>query len=146
MAELGTLEVAPADAETAIGHLRQIPAGAARDALGGLVPMLWGMALFVILRAGGPGGDVPRVADELRRAASALPAGTAEPGELLAMRAALLAAAAARSGHRALRNRARPDWDRRSRTRSTKRWRGCPSAIPCGPPSSACCSRPWAAR
>src|SRR6266536_3157774 len=95
LAELGTLEVAPADAETAIGHLRQIPAGAARDALGGLVPMLWGIALFVTLRAGGPAGDVPRVADELRRAASALPAGTAEPGELLAMRAALLAAAGA---------------------------------------------------
>ena len=95
MAELGTLEISLADAETAISHLRQIPAGPASDAFGGMVPMLWGTALFVTLPAGGTARDVSRVADELRRAAAAQVAGTPEPGELLAMRAAVLAAAAA---------------------------------------------------
>lgn len=93
LAELGTMEISLADAETAIGHLRQIPAGPANASLGGMVPMLWGMALFVTLHAGGPAGDVTRVADELRKAAAAMPDGTSEPGELLAMRAAVLAAA-----------------------------------------------------
>jgi tetratricopeptide (TPR) repeat protein len=98
MAELGRVEISLADAETAIGHLRQIPIPPGDEALRGMVPMLWSMALFVTMRAGGAVSDVDRVADGLQHAASLVSEEAPEYGELLAMYAALLAAQSQASG------------------------------------------------
>jgi hypothetical protein len=73
-------------------------------ALRGFVPLLWVMALLVTAEAGGSvldadlAAEALRVADDLGEAASAIPVDTPEHGELLAMRAALLAAEARASG------------------------------------------------
>ena len=101
---LGKYEIAPADAATAITHLRQVPDAASDATVRGLVPLLWVMALLVMAEADDSvlgtdlAADALRVAGVLGDAASAAPPDTPEHSELLAMRAALLAAQAKASG------------------------------------------------
>ncbi len=103
LAELGTFEIAPDDAVTALDHLRRVPA--APDGVTPVwVPLLWLMALLASARAAGGrlhgdlAADASRVAAQLAHAAAAAPPEAPERGELLAMRAVLLAAAADASG------------------------------------------------
>jgi len=99
LAELGTFEITPEDAEIAVSHLRQISiADLADEQLRGMVPMLWGLALLVLARAGRTTGDIARVADDLRLAASQTASQTPDHAELLTIRAALLATQAEGSG------------------------------------------------
>ncbi|MGH3155706.1 MAG: hypothetical protein ACRDNF_03880, partial [Streptosporangiaceae bacterium] len=91
--------IARGDAETAITHLRLVPAAIGNEALRGVVPMLWAMALFATVRADGAAsaelaGDARRVADELSHAAAGAETETLERGELLALRGLVLAAEA----------------------------------------------------
>jgi hypothetical protein len=92
MADLGSVEISSVDAETAIDHLRQVSAAPADPELRGMVPMLWSTAIFVAMPDGRAVGDVDRVARDLEHAASILGEDSPDGGELLAMRAALLAA------------------------------------------------------
>lgn len=92
LAGLGTVEIAVGDAEAALGHLRQVGEAAVTDEwLLDLVAVLATMALLAIMRNGGPTEDIDRVADGLQRAARRPWLQAPERGELLAMRAALLA-------------------------------------------------------
>jgi hypothetical protein len=110
LTELGQLEITVDDAATALRHLRQVPGGPGHAALRGFAPMLWAMALLATVRAAGSplsadlAEDALRVADELGRAAAAVPPATTEHGELLALRAALLAAEAQATGTRTARS------------------------------------------
>ena len=71
LAAVGTVDITPEDAETAISHLRQISAvDSADEQLRGMVPMLWSQALFVLARAGRISGDIGRVANDLWVAAA----------------------------------------------------------------------------
>jgi hypothetical protein len=91
LAALGSMEVAVADAQTALRHLRQIRDVTVIDEeLRGLVLVLSSVALLTTMREGSFTGDVDQVAGELERAARQYPPETLEQGELLAMRAALL--------------------------------------------------------
>lgn len=103
LGQLGTYQIAPADAAVAITHLRKVPATLGNDLLGEFLPRLWVMALLASL----PGesalradlaADARRVAGELHQLAAATPPEAPERGELLAMRAVLLAVAADASG------------------------------------------------
>jgi hypothetical protein len=93
---LGNFAIARSDAETAITHLRLVPAVTGIVAPRGLVTMLWATALFVTVRADGAAsaelaGDTRRVADELSDVAVGGEMETLERGELLALRSLLLA-------------------------------------------------------
>jgi tetratricopeptide (TPR) repeat protein len=92
LARLGEAEISRADAEIAVDHLRQIPAGGGNAALHTTVPLLWALAQLAILRAGGPDAEVGPVVDDLASMAADPAAAGPERGELLALRAALLAA------------------------------------------------------
>jgi hypothetical protein len=92
LASVGETEISRADAETAIGHLRQISAGASNGFLRGTTPVLWGLALLAVMRTDGEVTDVGRVADDLRSVAADPAVTGPERGELLAIRGALLAA------------------------------------------------------
>lgn len=102
--ELGTYEIAPADTATAIEHLRQIPEAPSTGILSEFMPWLWVMALLASVQPGESGlrtdlaADARRVAGELNQLADATPPEAPERGELLALRAVLLAAADASSG------------------------------------------------
>ncbi len=103
LAAFGTMEIALPDAQTALSHLRQVFDAAVTDeALRDIVPALSSLAALSIMNAGGVTEDIDRVADDLRRAArwaaEHSPPETPEPGELLAMRAALLAARSSQDG------------------------------------------------
>ena len=92
LALLGEAVIDVPDAETAQRHLRQISDMAGLDEeLKGLAATLSGLALLAIGRAGQVSEDADRVAEQLRGAAGQAGPGMPEPGELLAMRAALLA-------------------------------------------------------
>ena len=92
LADLGRMEIAVSDAEIALGHLCQVPQAAVTDEqLRDVVPVMSSLAVFVIRGAGGQADDIDWVADGLRRAAGRPGAEEPEPGELLGMRAALLA-------------------------------------------------------
>jgi len=99
LAETGTLDIAPEDAETAICHLRQItPTDAGRQQQDHLVPVFWCLALFALARVGRAPGDIARVADDLLLAAGRTGSRTPDHAELLTMRAALLAIQAESTG------------------------------------------------
>ena len=104
LGELGKYEIAPADAMTAITHLRQLPEAPSDDILRQLAPRLWVMALLATVQAGDSvlradlAADALRVADELGQLAAATPTSAPERGELLAVRAVLLAVGADASG------------------------------------------------
>lgn len=90
-ADLGLAEVSGADAETAIGHLRQVRTTPEIDAMCGLIPVLWSTAIAARMRADGTVEDVERVVSDLDRTISLIPEEDPERGELLTMRAMLLA-------------------------------------------------------
>jgi hypothetical protein len=94
-ADIGSLDIAPDDAETAISHLRRISATAQAQ---GTVPVLWSMALFVLAQAGRATDDAGYVAEDLLRATDQTAPGTPDHTELHSMRAALLALQSERSG------------------------------------------------
>jgi CHAT domain-containing protein/tetratricopeptide (TPR) repeat protein len=101
--QLGTYEITAADAATAMTHLRQVPAAPSDDVLSEFVPRLWVMALLAAAQAGDSplpadqAADARRVADELGQLAAMTPPDDPERGELLAMRAVLLAVGASAS-------------------------------------------------
>jgi hypothetical protein len=90
LAKFGLTEISGADAETAIGHLRQVRTMPDDEAMHGLVPVLWSIAIATRMRVDGTVEDVDQVADYLDRAISLTPEGDPERGELLAMRAIVL--------------------------------------------------------
>jgi len=99
--ELGNYEIAPADAATAITHLRQVPEAPSDEILREFLPWIWVMALLATVQADDSAlrtdlaADALRVADELGQLAAATPPDApAERGELLAIRAVLLAVGA----------------------------------------------------
>jgi CHAT domain len=100
LGQLGTYQIAPADAALAITHLRQVPAAPGDDLLSEFMPRLWVLALLASVPPGVSAlpadlaADARRVADELDQLAAATPPDAPERGELLAMRAVLLAVAA----------------------------------------------------
>jgi CHAT domain len=99
LAAVGTVDITPEDAETAVSHLRQISAvDSADEQLRGMVPMLWSQALFVLARAGRISGDIGRVTDDLWLAAGQAAPEDPDRAELLAMRAVLLSIQAEESG------------------------------------------------
>jgi tetratricopeptide (TPR) repeat protein len=87
----GELQVSAADAETAIGHLRQISPDACGPFTRTGVPLLWGLAQLMLLHAGAGVADGGQVAESLGSLAAGPETTEAERGELLAVRAALLA-------------------------------------------------------
>ena len=96
---MGEVHIDPADAETALSQLRQVTDAASLDGeLSVLAPSLSSLAHLAIMRAGRVGEDVDQVADQLQSAARGHPPEGIEPGELLAMRAGLLAARASSDG------------------------------------------------
>lgn len=90
LAAFGEVRISPADAETAIGHLRQIPPDAGSTLARGIVPLLWGFAQLALMGAGAEVQDTGRVAETLASLAADPETAEIERGELLAMRAALL--------------------------------------------------------
>ena len=96
LGRLGNYEIAPADAATAITHLRQVPEAPSDDILREYLPWLWVMALLATVQEGDSAlradlaADALRAADELGQLAAATPPDAPEHGELLAMRAVLL--------------------------------------------------------
>src|SRR5450756_1435945 len=91
LATYGTPRISAADAETAIGHLRQIPSDAGSTFMRTGVPMLWGLAQLALMHAGNEVADVGQVAESLGSLAAQPDIADAERGEMLAFRAALLA-------------------------------------------------------
>ena len=91
LAAFGEVRISPADAETAIGHLRQVPPDAGSGLARGIVPLLWGFAQLALMHAGAEVRDGGRVAEKLGSLAADPETAEIERGELLAMRAALLA-------------------------------------------------------
>ena len=87
----GELRVAAADAETAISHLRQVPPDAGGPFTRASVPLLWGLAQLMLLHTGTEVADGGQVAESLGSLAADPETTETERGELLAMRAALLA-------------------------------------------------------
>lgn len=104
LGELGQYEIAPADAATAITHLRQVPVPPSDDILSEFIPRLWVMALLASVPPGESSlgadlaADAQRVAGDLHQQAVTSPPEAPERGELLAMRAVLLTVAAGASG------------------------------------------------
>jgi hypothetical protein len=97
---MGDVQIDLSDAQTALSHLRQVPDAASLDGdLSGIAPALSSLAHLAIMRAGQVGEDVDRVAGQLQSVARQHPPDTIEQGELLAMRAALLAGRASSDGH-----------------------------------------------
>ena len=90
LATFGEVRISPADAETAIGHLRQIPPDSGSTLARGSVPLLWALAQLALMRAGAEVPDTGRVAETLGSLAADPETAEIERGELLAMRAALL--------------------------------------------------------
>jgi hypothetical protein len=100
IAAMGEVTIDPADAETALSHLRQISEGASLDAdLNAIASTLSSLAHLAIMRTGRVSEDVDRVADQLQNAARQHPPDMIEQGELLGLRAALLAARASNDGY-----------------------------------------------
>jgi len=100
IAAMGEVQIDPAAAETALSHLRQIPDQDGLDEdLTVVAAGLSGLALLAIIRAGRVSEDVDRVAGQLQNAARRIPPDLPGHGELVAMRAALLAARAASDGY-----------------------------------------------
>lgn len=97
---LGEISIDPSDAEAALVHLRQIPG---HTSLAGDLPTiastLSSVALLVMMRAGQAGQDIDRVAEELLSASEQDRPDPIESGELLAIRAELLAARACSGGN-----------------------------------------------
>jgi tetratricopeptide (TPR) repeat protein len=103
LAEFGTPMISEPDAHSALSHLREIPDGAiVGDDMKRTAAVLSSLALIAITGPGRPadeangvaedlGSVTDRVARELRGAAELHPADQPEHGELLGMRAALLA-------------------------------------------------------
>jgi hypothetical protein len=100
---LGAVRISREDAETAIAHLRMIPALPDSTELRVMLPMLWGLALAATLRPGegldpAHAADARRVAEELRILSGKPPADGPGPNELRAMRGTLLAMMASTPG------------------------------------------------
>ena len=99
-AEMGDAHIDPSDAETALSHLREISTADSLDEeLRVIASTLSSVAHLVIMRAGRVDEDLDRVADHLQSVACKNPPDMIEQGELLAMRAALLAGRASSEGH-----------------------------------------------
>ena len=99
IAAMGDVPIDPADADTALSHLRQVSDAASLDGeLSAIAPSLSSLAHLAIMRAGRVGEDVDQVADQLQSAARRRPPDGIEQGELLAMRAGLLATRASSDG------------------------------------------------
>jgi hypothetical protein len=97
---MGEVQIDLAAAETGLSHLRQIPDEAGLDAdLTVIAAGLSGLALLAIIRAGQVSEDIDRVAGQLQNTARQFPPDQPGHGELLAVRAALLAARAASEGY-----------------------------------------------
>lgn len=95
LAELGLAEISAADVDTTISHLRQVSATPSNEVLRDLVPVLWGIASLARLRTHGSVGDVDQAVDGLGRLLSGMSDDDPERGELLALRASILAARSA---------------------------------------------------
>jgi hypothetical protein len=91
LAAYGVPQISAADAETAIGHLRQIPPDVGGNFSRTSVPLLWGLAQLALMRTGSEVTDVGQVAESLGSLAAQPETVDVERGELLAFRAALLA-------------------------------------------------------
>jgi tetratricopeptide (TPR) repeat protein len=87
----GEPRIAAADAETAISHLRQVPPDSGSPFTRTSVPLLWGLAQLALMGAGTEVADGGQVADSLGVLAGDPATTETERGELLAIRAALLA-------------------------------------------------------
>jgi hypothetical protein len=91
LAAFGEVRISPADAETAIGHLRQLPYDSGSSFVRASIPLLWALAQLALMHAGAEVSDTGQVADALESLAADPQTDESERGELLAMRAALLA-------------------------------------------------------
>jgi hypothetical protein len=93
LAAFGEVRTSVADAETAIGHLRQIPpgSGSGNAFTRTSVPRLWSFAQLALMQAGAEVADVGQVAESLGSLAADPKTAETDRGELLALRAALLA-------------------------------------------------------
>ena len=91
LAAHGVPQISATDAETAIGHLRQIPANAGSAFTRTSAPMLWSLAQLALMRDGNEVADVGLVAERLGALAAESETAEIERGELLGFRAALLA-------------------------------------------------------
>jgi tetratricopeptide (TPR) repeat protein len=110
LAELGTTEISEPDARSALSHLQLVAAGASLDDdLRNTAAVLSGLALMAITGPGRAaeeanwvgedlGSVADRVAGELRGAAELHPSDQPEHGELLGLRAALMAGRAHADG------------------------------------------------
>lgn len=89
---MGEISIDPSDAEAALVHLRQIPGQTSlAEDLPTIASTLSSVALLAMMRAGQVGEDIDRVAERLLSASEQDRPDTIESGELLAIRAALLA-------------------------------------------------------
>src|ERR1022692_255212 len=99
LARLGAADISIADAESAIAQLRQIDDPALLDdLLPASVPVIWGIAILVLVAAGREATDLERVVAELGRVAGLIPEDAAGRAEMLALQAILLAAHAETPG------------------------------------------------
>ena len=74
IAAMGDVPIDPADADTALSHLRQVSDAASLDGeLSAIAPSLSSLAHLAIMRAGRVGEDVDQVADQLQSAARRRP-------------------------------------------------------------------------
>ena len=91
LSAFGEPRVSAADAEVAIGHLRQVPTDSGSTFTRASVPVLWGLAQLALMHGGTKVADGGQVAESLGSLAADPETTETERGELLAFRAALLA-------------------------------------------------------
>lgn len=102
LGSLGEVQIPAADAESALGHLRRIPADAGSTFTRAMVPLLRAIAQLALMQGGTEVTDAGPVAESMASLAASLEADEVERGELLALRAALLAGQSAAGSSDAL--------------------------------------------
>jgi hypothetical protein len=91
LAAFGEARISPADAETALGHLRRLPRDAGSSFVRASIPLLGALAQLALMHAGAEVSDTGQVTAALESLAADPQTEETERGELLAMRAVLLA-------------------------------------------------------
>jgi CHAT domain-containing protein len=101
LGELGHIEISRADADAALGHLRQVTTTPADAQLRGIAPILWTLALITRVRDGDP-GSIALIADDLRHVTAELEVAASQApqdaDEFLGLRAMLLGLLAQAAG------------------------------------------------
>lgn len=91
LAAFGEVRISSADAQIAIGHLRRLPPDSSSHFGRASIPMLWALAQLSLMQEGAEVTDTGQVVDALESLVADPHFDETERGELLAMRAALLA-------------------------------------------------------